>query len=230
MPERRIESFAEFWPFYVREHSLPACRALHFVGSTLVLIVVAAAAYYNWWLLLLAPVVGYGFAWVGHFAIEKNKPASFKYPLWSFVPLALLMRLGPVTDPVRLRRFAIGLLAILVIAPVAYAAVEVGEPLLRDRPKATQFPGRMLADIVTRTWRERFDTPLVYVGGGEFATNNVAVYSADRPHVIVHGSVAAALWIRQGVLTFDDAVAQALLTIEGNARDVDTTRTLFGWT
>ena len=85
MSERRIESFADFWPFYVREHSVPACRALHFVGSTLVLVVIAAAAYYNWWLLLLAPVVGYGFAWIGHFAIEKNKPASFKYPLWSFV-------------------------------------------------------------------------------------------------------------------------------------------------
>jgi hypothetical protein len=85
MSERRIQSFAEFWPFYVREHSVPACRALHFVGSTLVLVVIAAAAYYNWWLLLLAPVVGYGFAWVGHFAIEKNKPASFKYPVWSFV-------------------------------------------------------------------------------------------------------------------------------------------------
>lgn len=85
MAEQRIQSFAEFWPFYVREHSLPACRALHFIGSTLALLVIAAAATYNWWLLLAAPFVGYGFAWVGHFFIEKNKPASFKYPLWSFI-------------------------------------------------------------------------------------------------------------------------------------------------
>jgi len=85
MSEGRIQSFAEFWPFYVREHSLPACRALHFIGSTLVLVVIAAAAAYNWWLLLAAPVVGYGFAWIGHFFIEKNKPASFSYPLWSFI-------------------------------------------------------------------------------------------------------------------------------------------------
>jgi hypothetical protein len=85
MAESRIQSFAEFWPFYVREHSSPACRALHFIGSTLVLVVIAAAAAYNWWLLLAAPVVGYGFAWIGHFAIEKNKPASFKYPVWSFL-------------------------------------------------------------------------------------------------------------------------------------------------
>lgn len=86
MSEKRIESFAEFWPFYVREHSVPACRTLHFVGSTLVLIVIAAAIYLqNYWLLLATPLVGYGFAWVGHFAIEKNKPASFKYPLWSFI-------------------------------------------------------------------------------------------------------------------------------------------------
>jgi hypothetical protein len=85
MSEGRIPSFAEFWPFYVREHSLPACRALHFIGSTLALVVIAAAATYNWWLLLAVPVVGYGFAWIGHFAIEKNKPASFNYPLWSFI-------------------------------------------------------------------------------------------------------------------------------------------------
>jgi len=85
MSEGRIQSFTEFWPFYVREHSLPACRALHFIGSTLALVVIAAAATYNWWLLLAVPVVGYGFAWIGHFAIEKNKPASFNYPLWSFI-------------------------------------------------------------------------------------------------------------------------------------------------
>jgi hypothetical protein len=48
-------------------------------------VVIAAAIFYSPWLLLLAPVVGYGFAWIGHFAIEKNKPASFKYPLWSFI-------------------------------------------------------------------------------------------------------------------------------------------------
>ncbi|MCH8924099.1 MAG: DUF962 domain-containing protein [Planctomycetes bacterium] len=85
MSKGRIQSFAEFWPFYVGEHSRPACRALHFVGSTLVLVVIAAAVTYNWWLLLVAPVVGYGFAWTGHFAIEKNRPASFSYPLWSFI-------------------------------------------------------------------------------------------------------------------------------------------------
>ena len=85
MSEGRIQTFAEFWPFYVREHSLPACRALHFIGSTLVLIVIAAAATFDWRLLLAAPVVGYGFAWIGHFAIEKNRPASFSYPLWSFI-------------------------------------------------------------------------------------------------------------------------------------------------
>ena len=86
MANQRIQSFEEFWPFYVREHSAAACRALHFVGSSLALVIVAAAvARGNYWLLLAAPVAGYGFAWVAHFFIEKNKPASFKYPLWSFV-------------------------------------------------------------------------------------------------------------------------------------------------
>ena len=85
MSDARYETFAEFWPFYVREHSVPACRALHFVGSTLSLVVLAGAVVYSPWLLLAAPIVGYGFAWFGHFFIEKNKPASFKYPLWSFI-------------------------------------------------------------------------------------------------------------------------------------------------
>lgn len=83
MTEPRYQSFAEFWPFYVREHSQPACRTLHFIGSSLALAVLVAAAIYNPWWLLAAPIVGYGFAWVGHFVIEKNRPATFKYPLWS---------------------------------------------------------------------------------------------------------------------------------------------------
>ena len=85
MSETRYQSFAEFWPFYVREHSLPVCRALHFIGSTLAIGIIVAAIFYSPWLLLAVPVVGYGFAWFGHFAIEKNRPASFKYPLWSFI-------------------------------------------------------------------------------------------------------------------------------------------------
>jgi hypothetical protein len=84
MAQQRFETFAEFWPFYVREHSEPACRAVHFAGSTLALVLLAGAIFYSPWLLLLVPICGYGFAWFGHFAIEKNRPASFKYPLWSF--------------------------------------------------------------------------------------------------------------------------------------------------
>jgi hypothetical protein len=85
MSEQRIQSFAEFWPFYVCEHSLPACRALHFVGSTLSIAVLVGAIVYSPWLLVAVPLVGYGFAWFSHFTIEKNRPASFKYPLWSFI-------------------------------------------------------------------------------------------------------------------------------------------------
>ena len=87
------------------------------------------------------------------------------YPLWSFAPLAALMWIGPALDAAALRRFAIGFIAIFLAWPVIYAAVELGEPFLRDRPKATQFPGRLLADTVTRQWRERTGTPLTYVGG-----------------------------------------------------------------
>ncbi len=86
MSQDRIKSFEEFWPFYVREHSLLSTRIMHFVGTTLAFVVIGAAiAMQMWWLLLLAPVAGYGMAWISHFGIEKNKPASFKYPLWSFI-------------------------------------------------------------------------------------------------------------------------------------------------
>jgi hypothetical protein len=81
----RYASFREFYPFYLSEHRNPTCRKLHFAGSTLVIaLVVAAVAFANPWLLLLVPVAGYGFAWVGHFGFEKNRPATFTYPAWSF--------------------------------------------------------------------------------------------------------------------------------------------------
>lgn len=87
MSEERYQSFAEFWPYYAREHSAPGCRALHFIGSTLVLILlglIITGGVSPWWFFAL-PVIGYGFAWVGHFGIEKNRPATFKYPVWSFI-------------------------------------------------------------------------------------------------------------------------------------------------
>lgn len=81
-------TFAEFWPFYLREHSLPRTRALHYIGSTLVLAVAAFAIWTgintgNWWWLIGMPIAGYFFAWLAHFTVEKNRPATFTYPLWS---------------------------------------------------------------------------------------------------------------------------------------------------
>ncbi len=84
MSESTIQSFDEFWPHYVHAHRDPRTRALHYVGTTAVLGTAAAAALtLNPAWLLLAPVVGYGPAWVGHFVFEKNKPATFEHPLWS---------------------------------------------------------------------------------------------------------------------------------------------------
>lgn len=82
----RFHSFAEFYPFYLQEHSNSTCRRLHYAGSLLVLATLAYALLSGQlaWLLAL-PFAGYGFAWVGHFVFEKNRPATFKYPLWSFI-------------------------------------------------------------------------------------------------------------------------------------------------
>lgn len=82
--EKRIESFEEFWDYYVGEHQKPATRALHFVGTTAAMACAAAGLLTKRrWLLLVAPFAGYGPAWVSHFFIEKNKPATFDYPAWS---------------------------------------------------------------------------------------------------------------------------------------------------
>ncbi len=83
---RQFSSFAEFYPFYLSEHADRRCRRLHFVGSTLALACLAVLVVTaNPWWLLGALFAGYGFAWIGHFAFEKNRPASFKRPLYSFM-------------------------------------------------------------------------------------------------------------------------------------------------
>ncbi|WP_175651396.1 DUF962 domain-containing protein [Pseudomonas sp. Marseille-P9899] len=83
---QRFNSFAQFYPYYLGEHSDPTCRRLHFVGTTLVIALLAYTIGSGKWLLLLAvPFAGYGFAWIGHFFFEKNRPATFSYPLYSLL-------------------------------------------------------------------------------------------------------------------------------------------------
>lgn len=78
------KSFDDFWLFYLREHSRPQTRALHYAGTAAVLLIAAGALLTGtWWLLALLPVAGYGFAWTAHFAVERNRPATFAHPLWS---------------------------------------------------------------------------------------------------------------------------------------------------
>ena len=81
---RQYTTFAEFWPFYLREHSKTSTRALHYVGTSLVvLIAIAAVVAGRWGWMIALPFAGYFFAWVAHFGVEKNRPATFTYPLWS---------------------------------------------------------------------------------------------------------------------------------------------------
>ena len=83
--EDRIKNFEEFWPYYVREHRAAGCRLLHFIGSALGLVcLVSTFVTGNLWFIPLGLALGYGFAWIGHFFVERNKPATFQYPLWSF--------------------------------------------------------------------------------------------------------------------------------------------------
>ena len=85
-PPEQFNSFAEFYPYYLAEHQNRHCRRLHLVGSLLVLALLAVAVTSGQWhWLWLLPVVGYGFAWVGHFFFEHNRPATFKHPFYSFI-------------------------------------------------------------------------------------------------------------------------------------------------
>ncbi len=86
MAMSEFRSFTEFYPYYLREHQHPWCRALHYCGSTAVLAIFGYALFSaQWQLCWLMPLAGYGFAWVGHFLVEHNKPATFRYPFYSLL-------------------------------------------------------------------------------------------------------------------------------------------------
>lgn len=92
-PHGRFSRFADFYPFYLSEHSNPTCRRLHFIGTALVLVllVIAIVTREPLWLLAM-PIVGYGFAWIGHFFFEHNRPATFTYPWYSLAADFVLFR------------------------------------------------------------------------------------------------------------------------------------------
>jgi hypothetical protein len=104
---QRIQKYDEFWLYYLREHSKPASRALHYVGTVCSMGAIVAVVLVSPWWLLAAPVLGYGPAWIGHFGIEKNKPATFGYPFWSLISdyrmfgLAVVGRLAPELERAR---------------------------------------------------------------------------------------------------------------------------------
>lgn len=101
MDPSRYTSYEAFWPFYVSQHLNPTNRRLHFIGTSLALGSLVAAVVVSPVWILVAPVAGYGFAWLGHFSFEKNRPATFTYPLWSLRAdfrmhrLMLLGRMAP---------------------------------------------------------------------------------------------------------------------------------------
>lgn len=85
MGEKGIQHYADFYLYYLNEHNHPVCRGLHLVGTSLAVLWLLYSLITGYWFgLLFVLPIGYGFAWIGHFFFEKNKPATFRYPLWSF--------------------------------------------------------------------------------------------------------------------------------------------------
>lgn len=89
--EKKYKTLKEFYPYYLEEHQNPTCRVLHFIGTGLVFgILISSLIFGNYLWLISIPFVGYGFAWIGHFFFEKNKPATFQYPGFSLASDFLL--------------------------------------------------------------------------------------------------------------------------------------------
>ena len=83
--QKRFESFSEFYPYYLSEHADPNCRRLHYIGTSLTLVFAGLGLFVSPFWFLAMPLGGYFFAWIGHFFVEKNKPATFTYPFWSLL-------------------------------------------------------------------------------------------------------------------------------------------------
>lgn len=84
--ERLPQNYAEFWPYYLRQHGKASTRAWHYLGTSLAIVCLCLALFEaSWWWFLMAAIAGYAPAWIGHAFVEHNRPATFTYPFWSLV-------------------------------------------------------------------------------------------------------------------------------------------------
>ena len=98
-----IQTFADFWPFYIRAHSQPLTRLLHATGSVLAIVMLGVAFAISLWFLIAVPIIGYAFAWYAHFFVEHNKPATFGHPFFSLAAdyrMTFLMMAGRMNEEV----------------------------------------------------------------------------------------------------------------------------------
>jgi len=134
----RIETYEEFFPYYLREHSLPVTRGFHYVGTTLFLAsLIAFFVTFHWGYLVFALVIGYLFAWIGHFFVEHNRPATFSYPGWSFIS-DLKMYFLFITGQLGKHLQAAGVGVVIETLPEPSFSAAPGEPSDPEAPAGSE--------------------------------------------------------------------------------------------
>jgi hypothetical protein len=140
------------------------------------------------------------------------------YPLWSFLPLAIVIWVGGRIGMRQQRAFAFCFVALFVTMPILYIAVTITDSF-RGKMKATDFPGQVLAEILTDIWHSKVGRALEYVTGDELAANNVAIFSRDRPRVIFNGMPERSPWLTKADL---DRAGVLVVWTDGGSAPLDT--------
>jgi hypothetical protein len=214
----RFTRFRDFYPYYLSQHRDPTCRRLHVVGTFLVLLLAGTAAVTgSWRLLLVMPAVGYGLAWIGHFAFERNQPATFRHPWYSLLGDLALFRdvlLGRIPFTIVLTLLLSG-----VAGEVAAQRAEIlvgGGATFSGRQLSAETPNLMAAALVRLTPRVALRADVLYTVDEE--VDLVGVNTDGVLYLAAGGARLAPYLLGGGGILFAGGDAQAAVNGGGGLR------------